>query len=96
MQSNYQRFCDLVGTQPICPINDEFLGQMASIPLKTNSSLDLKDLLYSKYKIQIPIMPLNGAIYMRYSMNVYNSQEDLDLLYKAINAIIKTTNLILV
>ncbi len=96
VQSNYQRFCDLVGTQPICPINDEFLGQMASIPLKTNSSLDLKDLLYSKYKIQIPIMPLNGAIYMRYSMNVYNSQEDLDLLYKAINAIIKTTNLILV
>ena len=96
VQSNYQRFCDLVGTQPICPINDEFLGQMASIPLKTNSSLDLKDLLYSKYKIQIPIMPLNGAIYMRYSMNVYNSQEDLELLYEAITAIIKTTNLILV
>ncbi len=96
VQGNYQRFCDLVGAQPICPINDEFLGQMASIPLKTNSSLDLKDLLYSKYKIQIPIMPLNGAIYMRYSMNVYNSQEDLELLYHAITAIIKTTNLILV
>lgn len=96
VQSNYQRFCDLVGAQPICPINDEFLGQMASIPLKTNSSLELKELLYSKYKIQIPIMPLNGVIYMRYSMNVYNSQEDLELLYHAITAIIKTTNLILV
>ena len=96
VQGNYQRFCDLVGAQPICPINDEFLGQMASIPLKTNSSLELKELLYSKYKIQIPIMPLNGAIYMRYSMNVYNSQEDLELLYHAITAIIKTTNLILV
>lgn len=96
VQGNYQRFCDLVGAQPICPINDEFLGQMASIPLKTNSSLELKELLYSKYKIQIPIMPLNGAIYMRYSMNVYNSQEDLELLYHAITAIIETTNLILV
>jgi isopenicillin-N epimerase len=92
---NYQRFCDLVGTQPICPISEEFLGQMASIPIRTEKSMELKDLLYSKYKIQIPIMPLNDNIYMRYSMNVYNSQEDLEVLYQAITDIIETTDLIL-
>lgn len=91
---NYQRFCDLVGTQPICPISEEFLGQMASIPIRTEKPMDLKELLYSKYKIQIPIMPLNGLIYMRYSINVYNSQEDLEVLYQAITDIIKTTDLI--
>ena len=91
---NYQRFCDLVGTQPICPISEEFLGQMASIPVRTEKPQELKELLYSKYKIQIPIMLLNGKIYMRYSINVYNSVEDLDVLYQAITDIIKTTDLI--
>ena len=93
--ANYQRFCDLVGTQPICPISEEFLGQMASIPIKTEKPMELKELLYSKYKIQIPIMPLNGNIYMRYSINVYNSQEDLEVLSQAIADIIETTDLIL-
>lgn len=91
---NYQRFCDLVGMQPICPISDEFLGQMASIPIRTDKPTELKELLYSKYKIQIPIMPLNGSIYMRYSINVYNSQEDLEVLHQAIIDIIKSTDLL--
>jgi isopenicillin-N epimerase len=39
-------------------------------------------------------MPLNGLIYMRYSINVYNSKEDLEVLYQAITDIIKTTDLI--
>jgi len=92
---NYQRFCDLVGTQPICTISEEFLGQMASIPIRTEKPMELKELLYSKYKIQIPIMPLNGNVYMRYSINAYNSQEDLEVLYRAITDIIQTTDLML-
>jgi len=91
---NYKRFCDLVNTKPICPISEEFLGQMASIPIRTEKPMELKELLYSKYKIQIPIMPLNGSIYMRYSINVYNSQEDLEVLYLAITDIIDTTDFI--
>lgn len=91
---NYQKFCDLLGTQPICPINSEFLGQMASVPVKTTKPLELKELLYHTYKIQIPVMPLNGNIYLRYSINGYNSQEDLDILYQALQDIIATTDLI--
>jgi len=93
---NYQRFCDLVNTKPICPISEEFLGQMASIPVRTKNPVALKELLYTKYKIQIPVMPLNGEVYIRYSINVYNSVEDLDVLYQAITDIIKTTDLIIV
>lgn len=91
---NYQRFCDLVNTKPICPITEEFLGQMASIPVRTKNPVALKELLYTKYKIQIPVMPLNGEVYIRYSINVYNSVEDLDVLYQAITDIITTTDLI--
>ena len=93
---NYQRFCDLLGSQPICPITEEFLGQMASIPINTPKPLDLKALLYDEYNIQIPVMPLNNKVYLRYSINAYNSQADLDVLYDALSEIISTTDLITV
>ena len=91
---NYQRFCDLLNSQPICPISNEFLGQMASIPIKTFHPVELKELLFEKYKIEIPIMPLNGNYYIRYSINAYNSQDDLEILYSALKEIIATTDLI--
>lgn len=91
---NYQRFCDLLHTQPICPITEEFLVQMASIPVMTSNPVALKELLFDKYKIEIPVMPLNGNYFLRYSINAYNSQEDLDILYKALQDIIATTDLI--
>ena len=92
--NNYQRFCDLLNTEPICPITEEFLGQMASIPIRTDKPNELKEVLYNKYKIQIPVMPLNDKIFLRFSINVYNSQEDLDVLYLAIADIIATSDLL--
>jgi isopenicillin-N epimerase len=92
--NNYQRFCDLLNTQPICPITDEFLVQMASIPIKTSKPVELKELLFNTYKIEIPVMPLNGYYFLRYSINAYNSQEDLDILYKALQDIVANTDLL--
>jgi len=94
VRENYQRFCDLLNTKPLCPISEEFLGQMASIQIQTEEPAKLKELLFEKYKIEVPVMPLNGKVYLRYSINGYNSQEDLDILYKALQEIIETTNLI--
>jgi isopenicillin-N epimerase len=95
VRENYQRFCDLVGSEPLCPITAEFLGQMASVPIKTNKPAELKEWLYKNYKIQIPVMPLNGNYYLRYSINAYNAQADLDILYKALEEIIESTDLII-
>lgn len=92
--ANYQRFCDLLHTQPLCPISEEFLVQMASVPVKTSNPVGLKELLFNKYKIEIPVMSLNGNFYLRYSINGYNSQEDLDVLYAALQDILATTDLI--
>ncbi len=92
--NNYQRFCDLLKAQPLAPLSSEFLGQMASVPVQTSNPQELKDLLYDKYKIQVPIMLLNDKVYLRYSINAYNSQADLDVLYKALQEIITTTHLI--
>ena len=92
--NNYQRFCDLLNTKPLSPITAEFLGQMASVPVNTKKPAELKEVLYTKYKIQVPVMPLNGNYYIRFSINAYNAQEDLDTLYKALQEIIQTTDLI--
>jgi isopenicillin-N epimerase len=92
--ANYQRFCDLLHTQPLCPISEEFLVQMASVPVKTSNPVGLKELLFNQYKIEIPVMSLNGNFYLRYSINGYNSQEDLDVLYAALQDILATTDLI--
>jgi isopenicillin-N epimerase len=91
---NYQRFCGLLNTKPLSPLTREFLGQMASVPINTAKPAELKNMLYDKYKIQVPVMPLNGNFYIRYSINAYNSQQDLDILYNALEEIIKTTDLI--
>jgi isopenicillin-N epimerase len=92
--NNYQHFCDLLNTKPLSPITTEFLGQMASVPINTNKPSELKNMLYDQYKIQVPVMPLNGNFYIRYSINAYNSQADLDILYNALEKIIRNTDLI--
>lgn len=92
--ANYQRFCDLLGTLPLCPVSTEFLGQMASIEVATSEPLALKEKLIADYNIEIPVMHLNGKNYIRYSINAYNTQADLDKLYSALSEIKNTTTLI--
>jgi len=94
VKDNYKRFCDLLNTKPICPITDEFLVQMCSIPVNTLDMFALKKELFEKYKIEIPVMKLDDQVYIRFSINVYNSQDDLEVLYKALAAIKETTSLI--
>lgn len=91
-QRNYQRFCDLFDSKPLCPINDEFLGQMCSIPIKTNKPFELKSLLYEKYKIEIPVMVHERHVFLRYSIQAFNSQEDLDVLYSALTDVKKNNS----
>ncbi|MBS1669507.1 MAG: aminotransferase class V-fold PLP-dependent enzyme [Bacteroidetes bacterium] len=80
-QSNYQRFCDLLESQPLAPTTDEFIGQICSIPIKTSNPVALKNKLFHDYKIEVPVMPHDDKIYLRYSINAFNSQNDLDKLY---------------
>lgn len=91
---NYVRFCDLLNTEPLCPVTDEFLGQMCSAPIKTSQPEKLQRLLYEKYKIEIPVMKHDGQVFIRYSIQVFNDQQDLDNLYNALTEIINERDLI--
>lgn len=89
---NYAIFCELLGSKPICPLTAEFLGQMCSIPIQTTAPLLLKNILFEKYKIEVPIMNIENQYYLRITAQVYNSQNDFDILKLALMDIQKTTD----
>lgn len=94
VQENAMRFCELLGSSPLCPVTEEFLGQMFSIPVTTSQPEALQRLLFEKYRIEIPVMRQDERVLLRYSVNVYNSQKDLDTLYDALQDIMATTGLL--
>ncbi len=87
-QLNYFTFCDAVKSSPLCPINDEFLGQMCSVRLKTLEPEKFQLNLFEKHKIEIPVMRHGKDVYIRYSINAFNRQKDLDHLFYALNEMV--------
>jgi isopenicillin-N epimerase len=87
VQENALEICSILNTEHLSPINDQFIGQMFSSEIQTNNPVELHDLLFQKYKIQIPIMPQDDKVYIRYSINAFNTQEDLVHLFRALKEI---------
>ncbi len=92
--SNYVRFCNLFNTKPLCLVTEEFLGQMCSIPIVTSRPEKLHQLLFEKYRIEIPVMKQDDLVFIRYSIQAFNSQQDLDKLFDALVEIIEEGELL--
>lgn len=75
------------GLSPICP--DDALGQMAAIafpPVMTPEAL--KGHLWDKHRIEVPITVHEGQTFVRVSIQGYNTETDLDELYRALDALL--------
>ncbi len=94
VQTNALRFCELLRSEPLAPLNDDYILQLFSIPINTPEPETLKDVLFNKYKIEIPVMRHENSVYLRYSIQAFNTQQDLDILEDALKNIIQTTSLI--
>jgi isopenicillin-N epimerase len=93
-QSNYNRFAEVTGGMMLCPATDQFLGQMCSVRINCQDPMALQTKLYQEYSIEIPVMPHGGSAFIRYSVNAYNSQEDLDKLFSALTEIKDSSTLL--
>ncbi|HEY0039587.1 MAG TPA: aminotransferase class V-fold PLP-dependent enzyme [Flavisolibacter sp.] len=93
-QDNAATICQLLNAKPIAPVNDDFILQMYSAEVKTKEPEKLHDHFFNEYRIQVPVMRQNNKVYLRYSLNAFNSQQDLDKLFDAIKKITSSTNLI--
>ena len=92
--ANYPILCDLLGAEPICPLNGDFLGQMCSIPINSKNEIQLKKLLFHEYKIEIPLMRSDDQLFLRMSLQAYNDQKDVNYLIKVLNEIKSVSSLI--
>ncbi|MCG8576619.1 MAG: aminotransferase class V-fold PLP-dependent enzyme [Flavobacteriales bacterium] len=90
----YPEACKILNTAPICPLNSDFLGQLCSIPIKTTDAFQLKDLLFDQYKIEIPLPKMDDHLFIRISIQGYNDDKDIEILFDALRDIQSKTSLI--
>ncbi len=94
VKDNAPRFCELLETEPLCPLTDEFLGQMFSLPITPLNPERLQRYFYQTYNVEVPVMRHDDKTYLRYSVNAFNTQDDLDRLYYGIKEILEVTDFI--
>ena len=85
---NAPRFYELLGAKPLAPLREEFILQLCSFQLQTNDAERIKSILFNDYKIEVPVMRHGDKVFLRYSIQAFNSQADLDQLYNAL-AVVK-------
>lgn len=94
VQQNAAAFCALLGSEPLAPVNDDFILQLFSAEIKAPEPEKLYRHFFDTYKIEIPVMRHGNKVFLRYSINAFNSQQDLDTLFAAIKDIKSNTGLI--
>jgi isopenicillin-N epimerase len=70
-------FSQQLQTQPLAPLHSNFLGQIISTKINCPNSFALHNYLYATHKIQVPVMPQNTDVYIRYSVQPFTTQQNL-------------------
>jgi len=78
---------EILKTDLLCPVNDNWLAQMASIHIPVNDSSKIKNTLLINHKIEIPIFQWDNKNMLRFSFNAYNDESDSNALIDAIKEI---------
>ena len=79
--------------ESLTPIDGNMLGSMATVYLPENapneldSCIALRDEIYEKYALEVPIFPIQGRGALRVSAQLYSSEEDIERLLAAISSI---------
>jgi isopenicillin-N epimerase len=77
-------FCKVLKTEPLCPIHDDFIAQLYSTRIQLSEPEKFQRMLFEKYRIEVPITRMGNDFFIRYSINAFNTQQDLDALYEAL------------
>jgi isopenicillin-N epimerase len=81
------RVCELVGLPP--PAMPRFFGQMALAPLPRGTIREeIKAELYDQFRVEIPVTNYGEQLFIRISIQAYNTREDADTLLKALKALL--------
>ena len=84
-----QQICELVEMEPLYPLNSDFYQQMAIAPLPAQVEIAaLQKQLYEKYRVEVPLIEWNGRIFVRISVQGYNTPQDLEALLEGLKALL--------
>ncbi len=89
LQYYYPLIAKELNSHVLCPISDDFLGQICSIPIQCQKPLELKELLYNKYKIEIPIVVFKNQTFLRISFQAYNGEKEIEYLISVLKELKK-------
>ena len=70
--------------------SDEFIAQMSSVKIRCKNTFELQRIFYENYKIIIPIIKWEDSTLLRFSIQAYNSMEDIEKLLYALKKIFKS------
>ena len=87
IQDTYSEFSSVLNTEPISA-GREWLAQLVAHPLPKNIPSNLKKRLWEEYQIEIPVFEWNRQEFVRVSIQIYNTQKDVDLLMSALRSLI--------
>lgn len=82
-----ERICELAGMEPLYPLDSDFYAQMGIAPIPNSDLSLLKQRLYDKYKVEVPLIQWHDRQFIRISVQGYNGQEDIDALISALKAL---------
>ena len=83
-----QRIGDMTGLSPVC--RDDDFAQMVVIPMPPMNPQWLKDTLFDDYRIEIPVTSHRDRLFIRLSIQGYNTPADADALVKAVGEILES------
>lgn len=84
---------DQLGVEPLSPINGSMLGSMVTVllpptcPQERDDCIAMRDTLYEKFALEVPIFEFQGRGMLRVSAQLYSKKNDMNLLLNALNCI---------
>jgi isopenicillin-N epimerase len=88
-QQARMRISNLTGMEPFYPDSPIWYAQMGTAPLPNGTNIDLlKTRLYDDFHIEIPLIEWNGHKLIRFSLQAYNSLEDVEALVNALKQLL--------
>lgn len=83
-----ERMTDLTGLPQISPSSTQWWGQMCSMPLPIRDAAWFGKRLWEDYRIEIPVIPWRDHVFLRISIQAYNTQAHVDVLVDAVGQLI--------
>jgi len=86
-----QQVTHLTGVVPLYPDSENWYRQMGTVPLPNFVDIEkLKIELYERFRIEIPLIQWNNFKLMRFSLQAYNTIEDVTMLVRGLKELLYT------